>query len=171
LRLDLLAANQLGRALYAPLLARVVSTPNKARFVFLDPAAATFYPDWEGVCRNLAAVLRAEAGRRPHDEGLAALIGDLSTRSTMFRAVWAEHDVVEHQAGFTHFHHPVVGELELGYEVLQVTADTGLVLVAYRAETGSVYEERMRLLASWAATEEADTPLGATLRVPAPGGF
>jgi transcriptional regulator with XRE-family HTH domain len=170
-RLDLLEGNQLGRALYAPMIARAVTVPNKARFVFLDPTAATFYPDWDGVCRNLAAVLRAEAGRHPYDDALSALIGDLSTRSTMFRAVWAEHDVLEHQRGSTHFHHPVVGELELGYEALQVTADAGLVLVAYRAEPGSVYEERLRLLASWAATEEIEAPLGARPRVSNPEAF
>ncbi len=41
MRGDYLAANQLGRALYAPLFESREQPPNSARFTFLDPARAT----------------------------------------------------------------------------------------------------------------------------------
>lgn len=42
-RLDVLGANHLGRALYRPLYDNADLAANLARFVFLDPEAATFY--------------------------------------------------------------------------------------------------------------------------------
>src|SRR6188472_2468203 len=47
-RLDILATNQLARALFSELYASPSRPANFARFVFLDPRAATFYPDWDG---------------------------------------------------------------------------------------------------------------------------
>jgi len=47
-RMDLLAANHLGRALYSDVYNDPAGTPpNFARFTFLDSAAHRFYPDWE----------------------------------------------------------------------------------------------------------------------------
>ena len=45
-RFDILASNELGRALYSPVYEQG-ATPNTARFVFLDPAAADFFVDFE----------------------------------------------------------------------------------------------------------------------------
>jgi transcriptional regulator with XRE-family HTH domain len=42
-RLDLLAANQLGLALFSPIYADPVRPPNTARFIFLDPHATEFF--------------------------------------------------------------------------------------------------------------------------------
>ena len=98
-RMDLLAANQLGTALYAPIFDGAITAPNKARFVFLDPTAREFYPDWFDVARSNVAVLRAAAGRNPYDKQLSDLIGELSTRSDEFRSLWADHDVLTYQTG------------------------------------------------------------------------
>jgi hypothetical protein len=103
-------------------------------------------------------VMRTEAGRDPHDRGLQDLVGELSTRSDVFRRLWADHNVRTHGAGTKRFHHPVVGELTLAYEELAITAEPGLVLLVYTAEPGSPSAERLRLLASWAATAEAESP-------------
>ena len=97
--------------------------------------------------------MRAEAGRDPHDRGLQDLVGELSTRSETFRRLWGAHNVRTHGAGTKRFHHPVVGELTLAYEELAITAEPGLVLMVYTAEPGSPSAERLRLLASWAASE------------------
>lgn len=70
----------------------------------------------------MVAVLRAEAGRNPHDRPLTNLIGELSTRSQEFRTRWAAHDVRFHRAGSKQLHHPVVGELNLTYEALELAA-------------------------------------------------
>jgi transcriptional regulator with XRE-family HTH domain len=151
-RVDYLAANQLGRALYAPLFESREQPANSARFTFLDPAAADFYPDWERVASDLVAHLRSEAGRNPYDRGLSDLVGELSTRSDEFRTRWAAHNVRFHQTGTKRLHHPVVGELSLSYETMDLAADAGLNLTVYTAEAGSASQQALDLLASWTAT-------------------
>lgn len=154
---NLLAANALGRAFYSPVIGDGGRTPNLARFQFLDPAAHDFYPDWELFAEMCVGIMRAEAGRDPHDRGLQDLVGELSTRSETFRRLWAGHDVRTHGAGTKRFRHPVVGELVLAYEELAITAEPGLVLLVYTAEPGSPSAERLQLLASWAADATATT--------------
>jgi transcriptional regulator with XRE-family HTH domain len=161
-RRDILAANRLGYALYSELFIDPVRPANVARFVFLSPRARAFFPDWEGAANDLVANLRTEAGRNPHDRALQDLVGELSTRSQEFRTRWAAHNVRQHQTGRKRLHHPVVGDLELTYEVLALPADAGLSLVVYGAEPGSASQDGLKLLASWAATldqvEQAATP-------------
>jgi transcription regulator MmyB-like protein len=158
-RLDVLAANQLGRAVFAPLLADPVRSPNIARFIFLDPASRDFYLDWEQLAGDTVALLRAEAGRDPYDRDLTALVGELSTRSETFRTRWAAHNVRLHRTGVKRLHHPVVGDLSLAYESMELTADQGLRLNAYSAEPGSASQDALNLLASWAATvDQAQEP-------------
>jgi len=152
-RQNLLATNALGRAFYAPVIGDGGRTPNLARFQFLDPAAHDFYPDWDRFAEMCVAVIRAEAGRDPHDKGLQDLVGELSTRSETFRTLWAAHDVRRHGAGVKRFHHPVVGDLTLVYEELAITAEPGRVMLVYSAEPGSPDAERLRLLASWGADQ------------------
>ena len=151
-RVDYLSANALGRALYAPLFDSREQPANSARFTFLDPAAHDFYVDWERTAKDLVAHLRSEAGRNPYDQGLSDLVGELSTRSHEFRAWWAAHNVRYHQTGTKRLHHPVVGELELAYEVMELPADDGLTISTYSAEPGSRSQEALDLLASWTAT-------------------
>lgn len=155
-RQDLLATNSLGRAFYSPVIGDGGRTPNLARFQFLDPASRTFYPDWDLFAQMCVAIMRAEAGRDPHDRGLQDLVGELCTRSDTFRTLWGAHDVRTHGTGTKRFHHPVVGELVLSYEELAITAEPGLILMVYTAEPGSPSAERLRLLASWAAQHPAD---------------
>jgi hypothetical protein len=154
-RQDLLATNALGRVFYSPVIGDGGRTPNLARFQFLDPAAREFYPDWDLFAQMCVAIMRAEAGRDPHDRGLQDLVGELSTRSEVFRRLWGAHDVRTHGTGTKRFHHPEVGELALAYEELAITAEPGLVLLVYTAEPGSASAERLRLLASLAAGSRA----------------
>jgi transcriptional regulator with XRE-family HTH domain len=155
-RLDALATNQLGRAFYSHLFDGSGRPVNFARFVFLDPRAKEFFADWERAAKDVAALLRLEAGRNPFDRELSDLVGELSTRSEEFRSHWATHNVRLHTKGEKRFHHPVVGELELSYNRVEVAADAGLTIVTYTAEPGSRSEEALRLLASWAATHEEE---------------
>ena len=150
---DLLATNALGRAFYSPIIGDGGRTPNLARFQFLDPASRDFYPDWDRFAEMCVAIMRAEAGRNPHDRTMQDLVGELSTQSGTFRRLWGAHDVRTHGAGTKRFTHPVVGELMLAYEELSLTAEPGLVMLVYTAEPGSPTAERLQLLASWAATQ------------------
>ena len=150
-RLDLLASNALGRALYAPVY-EMTGRPNTARFLFLDPRAQEFFAEWSKVAGEAAALLRTLAGENPYDQGLTELVGELSTRSELFRTLWATHDVRQHRTGIKKFHHPVVGDLTLAYESMELTADSGLRLNAYVAEPGTPSAEALALLGSWAAT-------------------
>jgi hypothetical protein len=102
--------------------------------------------------RVLQGALRTEAGRRPHDKALSSLIGELSTRSDQFRTWWAAHNVRFHRTGVKLFHHPVVGDLTLTFEALDLSADASLRIAAYSAEPGTPSDDALKLLASWAAT-------------------
>lgn len=155
-RLDILAANQLGRALYSELFRDPTRPANHARFNFLNPTARDLYPDWARGANDAVALLRAEAGRDPYDRELTDLIGELSTRSEEFRARWADHNVRLHRTGAKRFHHPVVGELTLTFEMLELAADPGLNLLTFTAEPGSKSHEALNLLGSWAATIEQE---------------
>lgn len=153
---DVLAANELGRALYAPMFAGPGRPVNTARFTFLDPAARTFFVDWARTARDAVSILRAAAVANPCEPGLVTLVGELSTRSEEFRTWWAEHDVRVHRSGKKRIDHPVVGVLDLDFEALDLVADPGLTMFTYSAEPGSESERSLALLGSWAATERAE---------------
>ena len=157
-RMDVLAANRLGAALFAPVLASPARPANTARFLFLDPAAPCFYPDWERMAQDVVAMLRTEAGQSPHDKCLSNLIGELSTRSENFRTWWAAHNVRFHRSGVKRFRHPVVGELTLAFEALDLAADAGLRVSVYSAEPGTPSDDALKLLDSWAATPSEACP-------------
>jgi transcriptional regulator with XRE-family HTH domain len=155
-RLDAVAANALGRALFSPMYSAPARAPggppNHARFTFLDDRAADFWIDWERAADEAVAQLRTEAGRDPYDRALSDLVGELSTRSPQFRTRWAAHEVRLHQTGVKHFHHPAVGDLHLNYEAMQLPGQPDLLLIAFTSTAGSSDEDAIRLLSSWAAT-------------------
>ena len=152
-RLDVLYANELARALFPHLAsAGGDDTTNGARFVFLDPGAPEFYKQWDTIANDVVALLRAEAGRDPYDRALSDLIGELSTRSEDFRVRWGAHNVKFHRTGLKYFHHPVVGDLELTYEALELPGDAGQTIFVYVAEPNSPSHEALILLASWSST-------------------
>jgi transcriptional regulator with XRE-family HTH domain len=150
-RLDILAANQLGEALYSEVFVDPARPANVARFTFLSPRATEFFHSWESVADDAVAILRAEAGRDPYDRRLSDLIGELSTRSEEFRVRWAAHNVKFHRTGTKQLHHPLVGDLTLAYEAFELPAD-GQRINVYTAEPGSPSAEALSLLASWAST-------------------
>jgi transcriptional regulator with XRE-family HTH domain len=158
-RADMLAANALGRALYAPVFDDPARPANTARFTFLSPQAREFYRDWDRTARDMVAVLRAAAGRDPYDKALSDLVGELSTRSEAFRSMWAAHDVLFHRTGRKDLHHPVAGDLDLTYEAFELPSDPGLTMLVYTAEPDTPTAQALGFLASWAETrrDEADS--------------
>lgn len=149
--LDLVATNSLARALYSVLYSDPRTAPNVARFTFVDPRARQFWRDWGEVADDLAAHLRAAAGPDPTDPALTGLLGELSTRSAGFRELWARHDVRACGRGVKRFQHPVVGALDLRYDLLQLAAEPALTMITYSAEPGTASHDNLSLLASWAA--------------------
>ncbi|MGK9148508.1 helix-turn-helix transcriptional regulator [Plantibacter flavus] len=164
-RMDLLAVNPLGAAFYDEVLDGPARR-NLARYNFLDERSRSFYPDWGAACDISVSILRTEAGRDPRDKQLHDLIGELSTRSEDFRTRWGAHDVRRHGSGTKHFHHHIVGALTLSYEGLELTAEPGLSFLIYTAESGSPSEERIQLLANWAATNHHASPEHLSVREP-----
>ena len=154
-RHDVLAMNQLARALYAPVLADPRRPANTTRFVYLHPdEARDLFVDYHPVARDAAAMLRLEAGRHPHDQALIELVGELSTQSELFRQRWASQDVRYHRSGRKRLRHPIVGQLDLDFEAMELPSEAGLQVNIYTAPDGSPTSDALKLLASW-ATEEA----------------
>lgn len=151
---DLVAANLMGRALYAPHF-DTQRQPNIARFVFLDPRARDYYVDWPQARRTVAAIMRLEAGRDPLNRELTALIGELSACSPQFRKDWAGHDVHSHRTGVKSFRHPEVGVVEVAFDVFEMPGEAGLSIVTYSVDPGTESADKFALLASWAATRES----------------
>jgi transcriptional regulator with XRE-family HTH domain len=154
---DIIAANRLGRALYSQMYDQP-GRPNFGRFVFLDHRSHDFYLDWDDAASQTVALLRSEAGRTPYDRALSNLVGELSTRSDAFRTLWATHDVREHRTGEKRVHHPVVGDMTLSYEGLQITSAPGLLMLPYSAQPGTDSHEKLQLLGAWSATADAGAP-------------
>ncbi|SFR84592.1 Helix-turn-helix domain-containing protein [Agromyces sp. CF514] len=151
-RHDILAANRLARALYSPVFDDPRRPVNTTRFAYLNPAAREFWRDYDQITHDAAAMLRLEAGRNPHDPELIKLVGELSTQSELFRERWASRDVKFHRSGLKRLHHPVVGDLDLNYESMDLPSEPGLVLNVYTAPADSASADALKLLASWAAT-------------------
>lgn len=153
-RMDFVAANALGRALYASMLDDPANQSNTARFTFFNPAARIFFPDWEQNADDIVATLRTYAGQNPHDRGLTDLIGELVTRSDTFRSRWSKHNVRHHRTGIKRIHHPVVGDLEFSYQAMDLPSNPEWFMFAFTTEAGSSTEERMKLPGSLAVTEK-----------------
>lgn len=158
-RLDIVASNALCRALYAPMFdsatTRERGCANFPRYFFLDPGSPDFFVDWEEGARATVAVLRAEAGRAPHDRALHELVGELSALSGEFRTMWASHDVRIRHGGTKRLNHPEVGRLELAFRSLDLPLPQRAVhdLIVYAAEPGTPSEDRLGLLAGGCAGE------------------
>ncbi|MFJ9203068.1 helix-turn-helix transcriptional regulator [Streptomyces flaveolus] len=154
-RFDILLANPLGRALYAPVFEAGAAQSNTARFCFLSPAARQFYVDWEQIAQTAVGALRVAATKDPYDRELSNLIGELSTRSDAFRVMWGAHDVRVFRDGTKRFRHPAVGRIDLDHETMFLATDEQIAVAVYSAVPASTAEDGLKLLASWAATTEA----------------
>ncbi|MEV7870011.1 hypothetical protein AB0P17_28875 [Streptomyces sp. NPDC088124] len=76
-RLDVLAANSLAQALYAPFFADPGPSGQPCPLRVPRPPARDFCLKWEQGADDTVAVLRTEAGRDPYDRAMTGLIGDL----------------------------------------------------------------------------------------------
>ncbi|MCK9931460.1 helix-turn-helix transcriptional regulator [Frankia sp. Mgl5] len=151
-RMDILAANDLCFALYADILTPRTLPVNFARFLFLDPRATDFFIDWPTIADAAAAGLRGEAGRSPLDRQLSDLIGELATRSDEFRVRWARHNVRLHRTAVKRLRHPVIGDIELTGDAMELPADA-LTLITYTASQATA-QQQLDFLASWTSDRQ-----------------
>jgi transcriptional regulator with XRE-family HTH domain len=163
-RMDILATNRMARALLTDFDARPARERNHARWIFLDPATRDLYVDWPVVARDNVAILRHDVAQHPDDPELRELIGELSMASPEFRTWWAEHDVTTRNSGIKRYRHPVVGEMTIHFEAMRL-ADEDQLLFIYSVEPGTPSHDAMRLLATWAATRDAEAAHAQTLDV------
>jgi transcriptional regulator with XRE-family HTH domain len=153
-RTDIVAANRLGRALFADAFG-TGQTFNLARYLFLDPGARDFFVEWDTVAVSCVAALRSEAGRNPYDRGLTDLIGQLSTRSDEFRTLWATHNVKLHYTATKTMHHAIAGDLELTGEALQLPGEPDLTIITYTWDPTGPTAQGVAFLASWSTDERS----------------
>jgi transcriptional regulator with XRE-family HTH domain len=161
-RTDVLAANALARALIADWYAMPARERNYVRWLILGPEPKSLYPDWATVAAEAVGTLRLDAGRYPDDPATRQLIGELAMKSEDFRRWWADHRVVERSHGTKRMRHPVVGELEIHYEAMNLPGDPDQTLFVYTTRVGSPSHDAIRLLSSWLAT--TDEPAGREAR-------
>ena len=119
------------------------------RFLFLDPRAEAFFLDWDTLADDTVASLRIVAGRNPNDRQLSDLVGHLATRSDAFAARWGKHNVRLHRTGLKRLLNPVVGELHVTADALELPGED-LSLLVYTAAADSADQEKLDFLARWA---------------------
>ena len=147
-------SNSLGRALFPDLFPQGRQPLNHSRYLFLDPRSKLFYPDWETSARDVVSSLRLLVGQSQGDQALLGLVAELADGSEDFRKWWGSHTVRIHSTGAKRINHPVIGELTVNYEVLQVTSVPGVRLVTYLAEPGTSSADALDMLRSWSVTFE-----------------
>jgi transcriptional regulator with XRE-family HTH domain len=146
-RMEILDQNPLAVALLGDL-----AGVNMLRLLFLDEAGRALYPDWERTASESVGFLRMQAAADGHDADLCELVGELSLRSDAFARLWAGHHVRGKTTGTKRFSHPLVGELSLDYETLNLP-DPDQWLVVYTAQPGSPARTALDLLSTLNAPE------------------
>lgn len=92
---------------------------------FLDEAGRSFYRSWPVVAAGVVGNLRFALGLWPHDERLLDLIDELRGRSADFDRLWSAQAVQVKRNVAKEFLHPLVGPLDLDYQVVRRTRRQG----------------------------------------------
>ncbi|MFE9633714.1 helix-turn-helix transcriptional regulator [Streptomyces sp. NPDC006463] len=156
-RQDVIGWNRLAAAVFGDFGRLPAAERNLVRLVFLDPATAELYADWECRACEVVSNLRMYAGQHPDDEQLSALVGELSVKDEEFRRLWAAHTVADKTHGVKRLRHPLVGEMHLAFETLRLPDDPAQSLVTFHAAPGSPSADALRLLTSWSAPAAPST--------------
>ncbi len=155
---DYLAANALGRAVYAEIFDGRIGPPNHVRYVFLDERSRRFFDDWQAVAHDTARILRIEAARDPDGARPRELIDELIDVSADFRHYWGRQDVRLPASGHHRFHHPSAGTLDLTFEAASLRADPELTLLLATADPDSGTAAALRRLSDTAPAEPDPEP-------------
>ncbi|MCX4515426.1 helix-turn-helix transcriptional regulator [Streptomyces sp. NBC_01619] len=156
--MDVLAWNDLAVELFTDFAQVPEVQRNFLHLTFLDPEARERLPDWDQSAGECVAYLRMDAGRYPNDPRLAALVAELSERSSEFHHWWTTHRVASGAFGVKHVRHPDVGDIRLSWQLLTIAQDPEQSLVVL---IPADQESRRRLAALRGAASEhttSDTP-------------
>lgn len=144
--MDLLAANPGGLRLWTGIEEWPAAKRNIARYLFLHPAGKDLFADWSNQVRGCVGRLRALAGTEPDAPDLTSLVGELLVKSPEFAKLWDRYEVRSHTIGRKTFHHPLVGDLNVGYQGLDLNGSPDQSMIVYYAEPGSREEDAFVLL-------------------------
>ncbi|MBL7257622.1 helix-turn-helix domain-containing protein [Paractinoplanes lichenicola] len=146
--MSLLGWNRLAHAVFADHLP--FETPwaedgsaNWARLLFLDDKVRGRFAEWAVQARDIVGRLRTSQARHPGDPQIEALVGELSTASPEFGALWSAHPVRERSLGLVRLAHPRLGDLLLRDTVLRPAEDDDQLLILFHAEPGSSSERKL----------------------------
>lgn len=147
--LDVVAANDIGWAVYPHTGAAEAGGFNLLRFQLLDDRAPYFYAHWEQTTGIGVALLRSAAGANPDDKRIAELVSELSVQSDRFRSLWSSsHDVQRYRHGTKHYRHPTVGALDFEFESFDVPGEPELTMLVYTVAPNSPTANALQVLAS-----------------------
>lgn len=131
-RLDYLAWNAEAVALMLDFGAVAPERRNSMELCLFDLRMADFYVDRDTVLAEGVADLRAAWATQPDDERLGGLIERWCARSPEFAHCWEQRDVRVQGRGVKRLRHPVLGRIDVDFEVLHPMTDPHERLVIYR---------------------------------------
>jgi hypothetical protein len=152
---DILAANPEALALFAGIGGWPEHRRNTIRYVFLHPAARELFANWDHSAVGCVANLRSLLAIDPDAADLTALVNELAAESTEFAELWKRYDVHHRRSEEKAFHHPLVGDLTLEYEVLHL-GDNRQRLTIYQAAPGTRDHDAMMLLSMTTSAHRHD---------------
>jgi hypothetical protein len=146
---EVLAWNDLAAALFEDFGPLTPDERNLARKAFLAPSALEVplygISDSAEFRQSVVMALRSAVARYPTDPAVIGLVDDLKSGSDEFDRLWARHDVQATPMLTKTFHHPVVGQITVDCDSLELT-DSDQQLVLYTAPQGSRDAENLALL-------------------------
>ena len=185
-RMDVVASNPLARALHAPMFDSATADKhgraNIARYIFLDPGAHHFFVDWDAAAVATAGAAARGSRARAARPGPARAQSASCPRSAPSSAAGGPRTTsASATTASSGCGTPRSASLELTYQSLDLPMANRAVhdLTIYTAEPGTTSEDRLKLLASLAATQHPGqrnrttplrtTPRRAQARLPRPG--
>jgi hypothetical protein len=126
--LNVTASTPLALMLFPALLPGV----NLVRVVFLEAVPGLVQDCARELRSQVVAALHASLAWHEDDAEFERIVGELSTMSREFSTAWAAEGRALRPHGGVTFSHQVAGRLDLGYQLLELAADSNDVLIVWQ---------------------------------------